>query len=540
MSYRSRRAFTRLAKPVAAMAALVVVAGCASDSEADAGGFADDAAGGGADSVVFAEQPWVDLQVENEIAVQILEQLGYDASIKRNLSVENAASALGTGDLDAYLGNWWPSQEPTFGELIDEGKVGVVSTIVTGTEYAPAVPGDVADDGISSLADLDEHADEFDRKIYGIEAGSPGNETIQKAIDEDAYGLEDWELVASGTPAMLAQVEKSEKAGDPIVFLAWSPHWMTVQFDTVFLEDPEKVWGGAGEIRTLTREASARTTRRSRRSSGTCSSPPTRRGVLLRPRQGRPGAGRDRLGLDRGEPRQGRLVPRRRRGCRRQPGRGELLVMTAVDTAGRVAVPGAAADGAARETAIVGRNLTKAWAVRPAGGARPRAAGPCEGRGRRGGFLAAHDVSFTIRRGEMFVVMGLSGSGKSTVLRMVNRLNEPTSGHLEIEGEDITQVSDARLRELRNEKIGMVFQHFSLFAHRGAGQRGVRPQGARRGEGRNGAAPTRPCTGSGSETAATSSRTSSPAGCASASASPGRSPSTRRSSSWTSRSRRST
>ena len=112
MSYRSRRAFTRLAKPVAAMAALVVVAGCASDSEADAGGFADDAAGGGADSVVFAEQPWVDLQVENEIAVQILEQLGYDASIKRNLSVENAASALGTGDLDAYLGNWWPSQEP--------------------------------------------------------------------------------------------------------------------------------------------------------------------------------------------------------------------------------------------------------------------------------------------------------------------------------------------------------------------------------------------------------------------------------------------
>ena len=259
MSHPFRRATTRLAKPAAAIAALAVVAaGCASDSKAEASGFADDAAGGGTDSVVFAEQPWVDLQVENEIAVQILDRLGYDASIKRNLSVENAASALGTGDLDAYLGNWWPSQEPTFGELIDDGKVDVVSTIVTGTEYAPAVPGDVADElGVSSLADLDEHADEFDRKIYGIEAGSPGNETIQKAIDEDAYGLGDWELVASGTPAMLAQVEKSQKAGDPIVFLAWSPHWMTVQFDTVFLEDPDKVWGGAGEIRTLTREGFA-------------------------------------------------------------------------------------------------------------------------------------------------------------------------------------------------------------------------------------------------------------------------------------------
>lgn len=111
---------------------------------------------------------------------------------------------------------------------------------------------------VRSLADLDEHADEFGRKIYGIEAGSPGNEAIQKAIDADAYGLGDWELVASGTPAMLAQVEKSQKAGEPIVFLGWSPHWMTVQFKTVFLKDPKKVWGGAGEIRTVTRAGFAK------------------------------------------------------------------------------------------------------------------------------------------------------------------------------------------------------------------------------------------------------------------------------------------
>ncbi|WP_210650289.1 ABC transporter substrate-binding protein [Nocardioides sp. SYSU D00065] len=254
---------TRLVRAAAAAAAgtvLLAAAGCASDSAAGGGdeGFAQDAAGGGSDSVVLAEQPWVDLQVQNEIAVQLLDELGYDASIKKNLSVENAAAAIGSGDLDAYLGNWWPSQEPTFGTLIDEGQVDVLSTIVTGTEYAPAVPGDVAQElGISSLADLDEHADEFGRKIYGIEAGTPGNETIQAAIDADAYGLGDWELVASGTPAMLAQVAKSHKAGEPIVFLAWSPHWMTVEFDTVFLEDPEGVWGGAGEIRTVARDGFA-------------------------------------------------------------------------------------------------------------------------------------------------------------------------------------------------------------------------------------------------------------------------------------------
>ncbi|MEU0265586.1 ABC transporter substrate-binding protein [Nocardioides sp. NPDC006303] len=242
-----------------AVAALAIVAtagtltACTTASERD--GFAQSDAGGAEDSVVLAEQPWVDLQVENEIAVQLLRELGYDASIKKNLSVENAATAVSSGQIDAYLGNWWPSQEPSFGDPIDEGDVEVLSTIVTGTEYAPAIPGDVADElGIASLADLDANASTFGKKIYGIEAGSPGNETIQKAIDEDAYGLGDWKLVASGTPAMLAQVEKSQKAGQPIVFLGWSPHWMTVQFDAAFLEDPDKVWGGAGEIRTVTRK----------------------------------------------------------------------------------------------------------------------------------------------------------------------------------------------------------------------------------------------------------------------------------------------
>lgn len=237
----------------AALSITVLASACASEEEkGDDFAAGDDAAG--ADSITLIEHPWVDLQVENEISMQLLEKLGYTGKAD-SVSVELGAQALSTGDADAYLGNWWPSQEPTYGDLIKQGKVEVVNEeLLTGTEYAPAVPGDVAEKlKISSLADLDAYADEFGRKIYGIEPGSPGNETIQKAIDADAYGLGDWELVESGTPAMLTQVEKSQKDGDPIVFLAWSPHWMTVQFETVFLEDPEGVWGGAGQIRTVAR-----------------------------------------------------------------------------------------------------------------------------------------------------------------------------------------------------------------------------------------------------------------------------------------------
>jgi len=244
---------------VLALALSVTALTAACSSSSDTGDFASsggdsDGDGANSESVTLIQQPWVDLQVENEISKQILEDLGYSVTVNE-VSVELGAQAMSTGDADAYLGNWWPSQEPTFGDLIDSGDVVVDSTLLTGTEYAPAVPGDVAKDlDISSLADLDEHADAFDHKIYGIEAGSPGNETIQDAIDDDAYGLGDWELVASGTAAMLTQVEKAEKAGDAIVFLGWSPHWMTVQFDTVFLDDPDGVWGGAGEIRTISRK----------------------------------------------------------------------------------------------------------------------------------------------------------------------------------------------------------------------------------------------------------------------------------------------
>jgi glycine betaine/proline transport system ATP-binding protein len=122
-------------------------------------------------------------------------------------------------------------------------------------------------------------------------------------------------------------------------------------------------------------------------------------------------------------------------------------------------------DGA--ELAIVGRHLSKAYGLRGRTASRAlQTPDPARAVSAAGGFLGAHDVSFEVRRGEMFVVMGLSGSGKSTLLRMINRLNEPTCGELLIDGEDIVGVSEARLRELRNHKIGMVFQHFSLFPHR--------------------------------------------------------------------------
>jgi glycine betaine/proline transport system ATP-binding protein len=97
-----------------------------------------------------------------------------------------------------------------------------------------------------------------------------------------------------------------------------------------------------------------------------------------------------------------------------------------------------------------------------------------------GHVLAVDDVAFEVERGELFVIMGLSGSGKSTVVRMLNRLIEPTSGTVEIDGESVGDLDAAGLRELRQRKISMVFQHFALFPHRTVGENaayGLKVQG---------------------------------------------------------------
>lgn len=83
-----------------------------------------------------------------------------------------------------------------------------------------------------------------------------------------------------------------------------------------------------------------------------------------------------------------------------------------------------------------------------------------------GNLVGLREVSFEVSQGETFMIMGLSGSGKSTMVRCLLRLIEPTSGQIIIDGSDITQMSDNELVEFRRRKIAMVFQHYGLMPHR--------------------------------------------------------------------------
>ncbi len=121
------------------------------------------------------------------------------------------------------------------------------------------------------------------------------------------------------------------------------------------------------------------------------------------------------------------------------------------------------------ETIIVLENVYKIFGPNPRG----RAFDLCSAGGEKdevqrqtGHVVGMRDISFSVNRGEIFVVMGLSGSGKSTAIRTVNKLHDVTHGRVIVEGTDVQQLRGAALQAFRREKLSMVFQHFALFPHR--------------------------------------------------------------------------
>lgn len=113
-------------------------------------------------------------------------------------------------------------------------------------------------------------------------------------------------------------------------------------------------------------------------------------------------------------------------------------------------------------------HLTKLYGVNKAEAAKMMRAGSNKDEvyKQTGVTVALWDVSFNVRRGEIFVIIGLSGSGKSTVVRTLNMLHKPTSGQVFFENSEINQFTGKDLLEYRRDKISMVFQSFGLMNHR--------------------------------------------------------------------------
>ncbi|CAN7583944.1 glycine betaine/L-proline ABC transporter ATP-binding protein [Rhizobium sp. LjRoot30] len=109
---------------------------------------------------------------------------------------------------------------------------------------------------------------------------------------------------------------------------------------------------------------------------------------------------------------------------------------------------------------IFGRNATEAMAMARDGADK---AAILE---RTGCSVGLNDISLKIGASRIFVIMGLSGSGKSTLVRHINRLIEPTSGQILVDGRNVLDLNARDLREFRTRRVSMVFQSFGLMPHR--------------------------------------------------------------------------
>jgi glycine betaine/proline transport system substrate-binding protein len=210
-------------------------------------------------TVRMSDPGWTDITATNAVAGLLLKGLGYQQKVE-TVAVPITFQGLKNGQIDVFLGNWMPAQSHLAKPLLDNKEADLIRANLENAKFTLAVPNYVAEGGVRSFADLGRFPDKFERKIYGIDPGAPANTNIDRMIKENAFGLDDWELVPSSEQGMLAQVNRKSRREDWIVFLAWEPHPMNKKFNITYLSGGDEYFGanyGGTTINTLSRRGYA-------------------------------------------------------------------------------------------------------------------------------------------------------------------------------------------------------------------------------------------------------------------------------------------
>jgi len=186
---------------------------------------------------------------------RLLQQLGYAAHTTL-LSVPVTFAQMKAGNIDVFLGNWMPAQSRDREPYLADHSIEVVRENLSGAKYTLAVPSYTYAAGLKDFGDIAHFGAALHFRIYGIESGNDGNRHILTMIQQNDYGLGAFRLVESSEQGMLAEVARAVAAQVPIVFLAWDPHPMNMQFDLRYLSGGDATFGpnyGGATVQTLVR-----------------------------------------------------------------------------------------------------------------------------------------------------------------------------------------------------------------------------------------------------------------------------------------------
>lgn len=205
-------------------------------------------------AVTFGDVGWSDIAATTGVATALLQGLGYEPT-KTIASPPIVFAGIKKKQIDAFLGYWDPSMTSTVVPFVQAGAIKVLERPnLVGAKYTLAVPSYAADAGLKSFADIARFREQLDGKIYGIGAGNNGNALIQKMIDTNQFGLGGFKLIESSEAAMLVQVGRQIRDHKMIVFLAWEPHPMNVEYKVSYLSGGDAVFGpdyGSAKVFTV-------------------------------------------------------------------------------------------------------------------------------------------------------------------------------------------------------------------------------------------------------------------------------------------------
>jgi glycine betaine/proline transport system substrate-binding protein len=205
--------------------------------------------------VRFSDVGWTDITATTATATVVLQALGYQPQTQV-LAVPVTYASLKNGDIDVFLGNWMPTMEADIAPYREDGSVETLTTNLEGAKYTLAVPSYTYEAGLTSFDKIAEFSEQLGGQIYGIEPGNDGNRLILDMIENDQFGLGDFEVVESSEAGMLSAVQRAVRTEQPIVFLGWAPHPMNANIDMEYLEGGDDVFGpnyGGASVHTNVR-----------------------------------------------------------------------------------------------------------------------------------------------------------------------------------------------------------------------------------------------------------------------------------------------
>ena len=204
---------------------------------------------GEGETISIGWMPWEEAIAVTNLWHVILEENGYEVN-QEQLDPGIVFDGIASGDLDLFLDAWLPNTHSNYmdqyGDDVEDLGQWLADAPLTWT-----VPAYV--DEVDSIADLQDNADLFDSTIVGIE---PGAGLTDISVNEvmPAYGLDDWELIESSTPAMLSELEAAYSNEEPILVTLWRPHPAYGEYDLKDLDDPEGALGEPDQIHALARD----------------------------------------------------------------------------------------------------------------------------------------------------------------------------------------------------------------------------------------------------------------------------------------------